>query len=146
MTSTAINNLTLGLTFNIGFTYHIREFVSKYIWLLRIDRIKYVSSLRIKNNRLNRLSDIRYFLKIITFRLIILVFPSPENVDGKDISRCEVENEKKMGRKLTDLTDERWPKKKPQNHPSTVSRVLKEITQSPKHSSRIYSDEEMSER
>lgn len=98
-----------------------------YIWLLRIDRIKYVSSLRIKNNRVNCLSDIRYFLKIIIFRLIILIFPFSENLS--DIPRYEVENEK--GMKLTDLTDERWPKKKPQNHPSTVSRVLKEITQSP---------------
>lgn len=128
--------MDLRITFTICF----------YIWLLWIDRIKYVSSLRIKNNHVNRLSDIRYFLKIIIFRFIILVFPSPENVGGEDISRCDVENEKKMGRKLTDLTDERWPKKKPQNHPSTVSRVFKEITQSPKHLSRIYSDEQMSAR
>lgn len=32
-------------------------------------------------------------------------------------------------RKLTDLTDEGQPKKKQRNHPSTASRVLKEITQ-----------------
>lgn len=55
-------------------------------------------------------------------------------------SNAKRQTERRL-RKLNDLTDERQPKKKPRNHPSTASRVLKEITWRSNHPSRIYSDE-----
>lgn len=63
-----------------------------------------------------------------------------KNVGRKDTLQCEAENEGKIEEAYR-FDDEGQPKKKPRNHPSTISRVLKEITQRPNHPTRIYPDE-----
>jgi len=117
----------LGLTSNLGFAYYICD-ICIYEFL---SIGKYPT--RMSYSRHPRNFNVQCFSKIIIFRLIILTFfSSRKKREQRNYSNAKQKTKGRL-RKLTDLTDEGQPKKEQRNHPSTASRVLKEIIQRPNH-------------